>query len=99
MFGLIRKPYKVYVLYKDCVQKGKTFSGILGVYNSYSEALRHFADERLHERQYWEDESIECDGQNYFYAYQDGNYCPNHCILAIVERVLDEFYNPKNNNK
>lgn len=95
MFGLIRQPYKVYVLYKDCVQKGKCFSGILGVYNSYHEALRHFDDERNKEKPYWDDETIEYNGQNYFYAYQDGNYCPNHCIIAIVEKELLTMY--KNN--
>ena len=96
MFGLIRKPYKVYVIYKDCIQNEQMYSGVLGVYNSFHEALRHFADERKKERQYWSEETIECDGENYFYAYQDGNYCPNHCIIAIIEQEVKDIYNNKN---
>lgn len=99
MFRLFnRKPYKVYVLYKDCVQNYNNFSGILGVYSSYYEALRHFAEEKKKERKFWENESIEAESENYFYAFQDGNYCPNHCILAIVEKDILDVYNNKDKN-
>lgn len=96
MFRLFKKFNKVYILYKDCIQNYNSFSGILGVYKSYGNALKHFADERDKEKKHWEDETIECDGENYFYAYEDGNYCPNHCILAIVEKELLDIYNNKN---
>ena len=99
MFGLIRKPYKVYILYKDCTQFKNSFSGVLGVYNTYSEALRHFADEKKENISFWEDETIEYNSENYFCAYEEGNYCPNHCILAIVEKNVEEIYNNKKTKK
>ena len=100
MFKLFNKmPNKVYVLYKDCVQNGNMYSGILGVYKSYHEALRHFSDERAKEIKYWENESIEHNGENYFYAYKNGDYCPNHCILTIEEKEILTIYNNKNKKK
>lgn len=93
-----RKPNKVFIVYKDCVMKDKPYySGILGVYNNYGEALKHFKEERVKERLFWDDEMIECDAENYFYAYEDGNYSPNHCVLAIVEKEVEKTYmNNKN---
>jgi len=95
---LKRKRSKVYILYKDCVQRDKHYSGILGVYSNYSEALRHYADERNKEALFWDDEMIECNAENYFYAFENGNYSPNHCVLAIVEKYIEDIYNNKKKN-